>query len=61
MREALRVMEEYFRFIVNNEAGAAELKRLRHELMEIEEILGPPLLLEHRDTATDCFADAVRP
>jgi hypothetical protein len=55
------VIEEYYRFMANNEAAAAELKRLRHELMEIEGNFGPRLLLQHRDSANDCFADAVRP
>ena len=55
------MIEEYHRFIVNNEAASVELKQLRHELMEIEGTLGPRLLLEHRDSANDCFADAVRP
>lgn len=61
MREALRVIEEYFRFIVNQEEAAIELKKLRHELAGIEERLGKKQLLENRDAATDCFADRNRP
>ena len=61
MREALRVIEEYFRFIINREDAAVELKKLRHELTAMEERLGKKQLLENRNTATDCFADRNRP
>jgi hypothetical protein len=61
LREALRVIEEYFRFIINREDAAIELKKLRHELVAIEERLGRERLLENRDTATDCFVDLNRP
>jgi thiamine-phosphate pyrophosphorylase len=61
IREALRVIEEYYRFISENESAAIELKKLRHELISIEDVLGREQLLEHRDSETDCFADHVRP
>lgn len=61
LREALRVIEEYFRFIVNNETAAIELKQLRHSLISLEDTLGPGNLLANRDTAADCFADHNRP
>ena len=60
-REALRVIEEYFRFILNCAEPSGELKLLRHELILIEEGLGPKRLLEYRDTQNDCFADENRP
>ena len=61
LREALRVIEEYFRFLVSNENASIELKQLRHALVEIERKIGQVSLLEHRDTVTDCFADGNRP
>jgi thiamine-phosphate pyrophosphorylase len=61
LREALRVIEEYFRFLENNEVAAIELKGLRHRLIEVEEKLGPQALLQNRDVANDCFADTNRP
>lgn len=61
LREALRVIEEYFRFIVTNESVAIELKQLRHTLVSLENRLGAESLLEQRDTTTDCFADKNRP
>ena len=61
MREALRVIEEYFRFVVAREDAAIELKKLRHNLTAIEERLGQEHLMAHRDVASDCFATANRP
>lgn len=61
LREALRVIEEYFRFITNTESTAIELKQLRHSLITIETDLGADNLLANRDTTTDCFADNNRP
>ncbi len=60
LREAIRVIEEYYRFIENNESLACELKLLRHEIAEIETGLGTKHLLENRDSVNDCFADTVR-
>lgn len=61
LREALRVIEEYFRFIITNESVAIELKQLRHTLVSVENRLGTDALLKQRDTSTDCFADENRP
>ena len=61
LREALRVIEEFFRFILNDSAVSAELKILRHSLNEIEESLGRDKLLTNRDTSSDCFAAVNRP
>lgn len=61
LREALRIIEEYFRFIVNREDASIELKQLRHQLVEVEQTLGADALLRHRDTGSDCFSDGNRP
>jgi thiamine-phosphate pyrophosphorylase len=51
-REALRVLEDYARFALNDDAHSAALKSLRHDLAAA---LGPhlPAALLHRDTAGD--------
>lgn len=51
-REALRVLEDYARFIQNDGAGSGELKRIRHALAAI---LGPllPGAMVHRDVPRD--------
>jgi hypothetical protein len=61
LREALRVIEEYFRFFALDESVAVELKTLRHSLEEIEQGAGALLLLESRDTRSDPFANVNRP
>ena len=61
LREALRVIEEYFRFIVENGEACVALKRMRHLLTGMEKIIGQDALLAGRDTAGDCFASALRP
>ena len=61
LREALRVLEEYFRFIQNNEELAVKLKVLRHSLKTIITDLGLTRLLAARDTETDCLAGKNRP
>ena len=61
LREALRIIEEYFRFIINREDASIELKQLRHHLVEVEQSLGADTLLRHRDTDSDCFSDGNRP
>jgi thiamine-phosphate pyrophosphorylase len=56
-REALRVLEDYCRFVLDDAFLTGELKRLRHALTEA---LGgaPPLLgLEARETLRDVGAD----
>lgn len=61
LREALRVIEEYYRFIDERPAVCGRLKKLRHALADIEQSLGRRELLANRDTSTDCFADRNRP
>ena len=61
LREALRVLEEHFRFFENSQANASEIKLLRHSLRSIISQQGKRQLLAARDTATDCFADKNRP
>lgn len=61
LREALRVIEEYFRFLKNDSTLSAELKGIRHSLQEIEDGLGREKLLANRDTGSDCFANENRP
>lgn len=61
LREALRVIEEYFRFIESHEAVAVQLKQARHSLEEFERHLGSGRLLAGRDTGSDPFANVNRP
>lgn len=50
-REALRVLEEAARFILDDRTLASELKQLRHELSQALAAL--PSLIHHRDTPGD--------
>src|SRR5262249_9378347 len=52
-REALRVVEDYCRFALDDAFLAGELKKLRHELTEALSCLSPTTLLEARDTQHD--------
>jgi thiamine-phosphate pyrophosphorylase len=61
LREALRVIEEYCRFIRENEDACVSLKGMRHLLTEMERAVGQDALLSGRDTANDCFASVSRP
>jgi hypothetical protein len=61
LREALRVIEEYYRFMDEREDICITLKEMRHTLIQAEQELGKELLLRHRDTARDCFAHSTRP
>ena len=56
LREALRVIEEYFRFIASDEKISIQLKQLRHSLEKIDNSLDFLSLLKSRDTKTDPFA-----
>jgi thiamine-phosphate pyrophosphorylase len=56
LREALRVIEEYFRFIDLNKDITIDLKQLRHSLEELENNFDQRALLSSRDTQTDPFA-----
>lgn len=61
LREALRIIEEYFRFISTNEQLSIELKTLRHSAKSIEQQLGNRELVNGRDTLTDPFSRETRP
>lgn len=61
LREALRVIEEYYRFAVNEESAAITLKEERHRLISIEDAVGRHRLLAARNTGDDCFASENRP
>jgi thiamine-phosphate pyrophosphorylase len=59
-REALRVLEDHARFILNDDALTAELKKIRHELTSaMREVLAEAVL--HRDTPNDVGANAAKP
>ncbi len=51
--EALRVIEDYARFIQNAPAPSADLKQCRHDLRAIRDRLGPDRLLAARDVDHD--------
>jgi len=61
LREALRVIEEHFRFAVQQPKLSAELKALRHSLEDMEGQIGRPNLLAARDTGADPLAGRTRP
>ena len=52
-REALRVLEDYCRFALDDGVLTFELKRLRHDFTELMEQFPPVLLLGARDTLGD--------
>jgi thiamine-phosphate pyrophosphorylase len=52
-REALRVVEDYTRFVVDDGVLSEELKRLRHDLAAALEELSPWELLASRETLRD--------
>ncbi len=55
-REALRVMEDYARFIVDDADLSARLKSLRHDLRAALDRLGPGVLEANRDVEGDVGA-----
>jgi ThiD2 family len=61
LREGLRLIEEYYRFVENNETLTIAFKSLRHKLKNVEQLLGRENLLLNRDTSTDCFSKDNRP
>jgi thiamine-phosphate pyrophosphorylase len=61
LREALRVVEEYYRFISEDEGACVEVKGMRHSVAGMEGAIGQAALLSGRDTGGDCFASAARP
>jgi len=52
-REALRVVEEYARFVLDDENAAGRVKHVRHGLREIASAIGSNELLAARDIAND--------
>src|SRR5262249_34800372 len=52
-REALRVLEDYCRFVLEDALLSAEVKHLRHALARAADEHAPPGLLEARDTLRD--------
>lgn len=52
-REALRVMEDYSRFIVDDADVCVRLKSIRHDLRAALDRLGPGVLEANRDVAGD--------
>jgi hypothetical protein len=64
LREALRVIEERYRFADNNTSNTnivIELKGIRHSLKDLAVILGNDALVASRDTKTDILADTTSP
>ena len=61
LREALRVIEEYYRFIEERPGVCGRLKKLRHAFGAVEEAYARKDLLAGRDTDHDCFAERNRP
>ncbi len=55
-REALRVMEEFARFVLDDGPGTDQAKRLRHELAAVAAALPAGALLAARDAAGDVGA-----
>jgi thiamine-phosphate pyrophosphorylase len=53
VREALRVIEDYCRFALDDASLCAECKEIRHQLAAAQAYLGPARLLAARDTAGD--------
>ncbi len=52
-REALRVIEDYCRFVLDDNFLSGQLKQLRHDLADVLTALPVPLLLESRETLRD--------
>jgi thiamine-phosphate pyrophosphorylase len=61
LREALRVIEEYFRFLSADKRRATTLKLMRHSLEDIETSLGGSALVASRNVAADPLAYENRP
>jgi thiamine-phosphate pyrophosphorylase len=52
-REAIRVVEDYCRFVLDDKFLSGELKHMRHDLAEVVEALPASLLMESRETQRD--------
>ena len=60
-REALRVAEEFARFVLDDPALAAQAKQLRSRLQTVYQALPAGELLASRDVAGDVGADLTSP
>lgn len=60
LREAIRVIEEFFRFIASDTQLSVELKQMRHAIKDIHIGFDYNSLLGSRDTKTDPFANKNR-
>lgn len=52
-REALRVLDDYCRFVLDDAILTEEVKTLRHQLAELLNLIPPGVLAESRDTQAD--------
>lgn len=52
-REALRVLEEYYRFIEGNSKFSKKIKILRHSVADIASAVNQELLIKARNTDSD--------
>ena len=57
LREGVRVVEEVFRFIYEDEQRSVALKKIRHRLQDIENELDTYELLAARDSGSDIFSE----
>jgi len=55
LREGIRVVEEFYRFVLNDALEAKKLKALRHEIRQIEIGLSREELLAGRESDHDIF------
>ncbi len=60
-REALRVIEDYARFVLDDADAAGAVKHCRHELRGIIDAVGPERLLAARDIVSDVGRDVKTP
>ncbi|MFH1748071.1 MAG: thiamine phosphate synthase [Planctomycetota bacterium] len=60
-REALRVIEDYARFVLDDADAATAAKQQRHALQEFTNTFGPAALLGARDIANDVGRDTKTP
>ena len=61
-REGLRVVEDYCRFVLDDEELSAELKRMRHDVTQQVSAIGTTsALLQARDSESDVGANEPEP
>ena len=59
IREALRVIEEYYRFIEENEVFAVSAKTIRHSIQDLADSIDQRSLILSRDSENDPFSTGV--